>query len=122
MCKELTAHMYPKEVLLSSRQVPSCIGACGMEVEPHLGHCWINGAILPFKQFTVEEHCEVGDSCQAWDRFITGCLQDFYRGGVLQVFLLGVSLSRLPCLWRVKLGAMRCGVAFVKVFSFGVCS
>lgn len=122
MGKELTADMNPKEVLLSSRQVPGCIGACGMQVEPHLGHCRINEPILPFKQFTVEEHCEVGDACQARDGFITRGLQDFYRGGVLHLFLLAVALSRSPCPWLVELGVARCGIELIKAFSFGDCS
>lgn len=119
MGKELTADMNPKEVILSSRQVPSCIRACGMQVEPHLGHCRINWPVLPFKQFTVEEHSEVGDACQAWDGFITRCLQDFYRGGVLHLFLLVDALSSSPCWCLVELGVVR--GEFMKAFLFGDC-
>lgn len=120
MCKELTADMNPKKILLSSRQVPSCIRACGMQVESHVSHCRVNWPVLPFKQFTVEEHCEVGDAWQARDGFIARCLQKFCRGGVLHLFLL-VAFSHSLCLWLVELSVEWCGREFMKALSFGDC-
>lgn len=96
MSEELTADMNPEEILLSSRQVPSCVRARGVQVESHLGRGWINEPIFPFEQFTVEEDCEIGHPCQAWYGFITRCLQDFF-GGVLQLCLAAVALLEFLC-------------------------
>lgn len=117
MSEELTADMNPEKILLGSRQVPSCVGACGVQVEAHLGRSWINGPIFPFKQFTVEEDCEIGHTCQARNGFITCCLQDFY-GGVLQFFLMAAALWS----WLVELGEVGRGVVFMKAFPLGGCS
>lgn len=121
MSEELTADMNPEEILLGSRQVPSCVRASGVQVEAHLGRCWINGPIFPFKQFTVEEDCEIGHTCQARNGFITRCLQDFY-GGVLQLFLMAAALLDFLWSWLVELGEVSRGVGFMKAFPRGGCS
>lgn len=118
MSEELTADMNPEEILLGSRQVPSCVGACGVQVEAHLGRSWINGPIFPFKQFTVEEDCEIGHACQARNGLITCCLQDLY-GGVLQLFLMAAALLGFLWSWLVELGQVGRGVVFMKAFPLG---
>lgn len=122
MGKELTADMNPKEVLLSSRQVPRGIGASGVQVQSHLANCRVNRLIVPLKQFTVKEHCKVGDACQARDGFITRGLQDFYRGGVLWLLQDAVAVSRCPCLWLIEVGAAACRIELIKAILFCVSS
>lgn len=110
ICKKLTADMNPQKVLLSSWQVPGSIGTSGGQVQPYVSPCTVYWLVLAFKQFTVEEHSKVGDACQARDRFIAGCLQDFCGAGVLSLSLLVT-----VCMCGVQLGFMRWGKQVVKV-------
>lgn len=120
MSEELTADMNPEEIFLSSRQVPSRVRACGVQVESHLGRSWIDGSIFPFKQFTVEEYSEIGDTCQTRNGVVTRCLQDFY-GGVLQLFRMPLALPGFFWTWLVELGEVSHAVVFTKSFSLGRC-
>lgn len=118
MSEELTADMNPEEIFLSSRQVPSRVRACGVQVEPYLGRSWIDGSIFPLKQFTVEEYSEVGHTRQARNGVVTRCLQDFY-GGVLQLFLMAVAVPGFFWTRRVEVGELSRAVVFTKAFWLG---
>lgn len=120
LSEELTADVNPEEIFLGSRQVPSRVRAGGVQVESHLGRSWIDGSIFPLKEFTVEEHGEVGHPRQARNGVVTRCLQDFY-GGVLQLFLMAAALPGFVWTRRVEVGDVSRAVVSTKAFWLGRC-
>lgn len=118
--KELTADMNPKEVFLSGRQVPGGVRASGVEVHSHLEHRGVDRLVVPFKEFAVKKHCEVGDARQTRDGFVTRSLQDFYGGGVVWLRLDVVAASLFPSLWLTDVGVSGRRIKLMKAITIQV--